>query len=190
MSYNQPLSIAFIHPDLGIGGAEKLIINLAIALKQKGHQISIYTPFYDTNHCFQETKNLHIEVHGNLFPRTIFGKMWAFCANMRMLLWVLYTPPNEHFGIVPVECMFLEKIVLALNSGGPKESLKDEECGFLLENKIEKWADKMAWVYENQDKCKEMGKKGKQRAIQMFGFSQFANYIDNFAKDTLLKEIK
>ena len=33
----KPLKIAFIHPDMGIGGAEQLVINLALALQFKGH---------------------------------------------------------------------------------------------------------------------------------------------------------
>lgn len=51
----QKLTIAFIHPDLGIGGAEQLIVNLALALQNKGHTIKIYTPYHDPKHCFKET---------------------------------------------------------------------------------------------------------------------------------------
>ena len=36
---------------------------------------------------------------------------------------LLYTPENEHFGIVPVEAMFMGAIVVACNSGGPLESV-------------------------------------------------------------------
>lgn len=69
----QKLRIAFIHPDLGIGGAEQLIINMAIALQQKGHYVKIYTPYHDKNHCFKETKDgtIDVEVRGSLFPRSI-----------------------------------------------------------------------------------------------------------------------
>lgn len=38
---------------------------------------------------------------------------------------LLYTPENEHFGIVPVEAMHLGCIVIACNSGGPLESVAD-----------------------------------------------------------------
>jgi len=33
---------------------------------------------------------------------------------------VLYTPENEHFGIVPCEAMYCNVPVIADNSGGPK----------------------------------------------------------------------
>lgn len=36
---------------------------------------------------------------------------------------VLYTPENEHFGIVPVEAMYSEVPIIADNSGGPRESV-------------------------------------------------------------------
>jgi len=45
---------------------------------------------------------------------------------------MLYTPENEHFGIVPVEAMYCGCIVLACNSGGPTESIVDAQTGFLL----------------------------------------------------------
>lgn len=64
------LRIGFLHPDLGIGGAEQLIVNLAVALKNKGHSVIIYTPHHDPKHCFEETRDgtIPVEVAGRLFP--------------------------------------------------------------------------------------------------------------------------
>ena len=39
--------VAILHPDLGIGGAETLIINVALALESKGFNVVVYTPFFD-----------------------------------------------------------------------------------------------------------------------------------------------
>ena len=44
---------------------------------------------------------------------------------------LLYTPVNEHFGIVPLEAMAAARPVVACNSGGPKESVIDGVTGFL-----------------------------------------------------------
>lgn len=52
---------------------------------------------------------------------------------------LLYTPTNEHFGIVPVESMHMGCIVIACNSGGPLESVADKETGFLIEPDHKKW---------------------------------------------------
>ena len=88
-----------MHPDLGIGGAENLIINLALALELKNYKVKIYTPHFDPNRCFEECKKLDIEVKGNWFPRTIFGRFIALCAYIRMLLcaiWLVIFKRNEY----------------------------------------------------------------------------------------------
>ncbi len=33
--------VVFLHPDLGIGGAERLVVDAALALQSKGHQVSV-----------------------------------------------------------------------------------------------------------------------------------------------------
>ena len=48
---------------------------------------------------------------------------------------LLYTPENEHFGIVPVEAMHARCIVFARKSGGPLESIEAGKTGFLLSEK-------------------------------------------------------
>ena len=44
---------------------------------------------------------------------------------------LLYTPDNEHFGIVPLEAMYARTPVVAVASGGPLETVVDGETGFL-----------------------------------------------------------
>jgi hypothetical protein len=41
--------------DTSIGGAEKLVVNVASALLEMGHDIKIYTSHHDKNRCFEET---------------------------------------------------------------------------------------------------------------------------------------
>jgi hypothetical protein len=36
---------------------------------------------------------------------------------------LLYTPANEHFGITPLEAMYCSRPVIAVNSGGPLETI-------------------------------------------------------------------
>jgi len=54
---------------------------------------------------------------------------------------LLYTPENEHFGIVPVEAMHLGCVLIACNSGGPLESVKHRETGFLLPPVEKQWSN-------------------------------------------------
>ena len=51
------LRVAFIHPDLGIGGAERLVFDAALGLQALGHSVDIYTSHHDRDHCFEETTN-------------------------------------------------------------------------------------------------------------------------------------
>lgn len=50
-------SIVFFHPDLGIGGAERLIIDAAVGLQKRGHKVVIFTSHCDPQHCFDEARD-------------------------------------------------------------------------------------------------------------------------------------
>lgn len=50
-------NIVFVHPDLGIGGAERLIIDAAVGLQDLGHNVTIFTSYCDPGHAFEETQD-------------------------------------------------------------------------------------------------------------------------------------
>jgi alpha-1,3/alpha-1,6-mannosyltransferase len=62
------MKITIVHLDLGIGGAERLIVNIGVALKEMGHDVSIVTSHHDQGHSFEETK-----VGGKSAQRGIVG---------------------------------------------------------------------------------------------------------------------
>lgn len=86
------MRVAFLHPDMGIGGAEQLVINLAMSCKNLGWYVKIFTPSYDNTRALEQIKDgtIDLEVRGNAFPRRIFGKFHAFCEYIRVLLAALY----------------------------------------------------------------------------------------------------
>lgn len=49
--------IVFVHPDLGIGGAERLVIDAAVGLQSLGHSVTILTSHCDPSHCFEEARD-------------------------------------------------------------------------------------------------------------------------------------
>ena len=59
---------------------------------------------------------------------------------------LLYTPENEHFGIVPVEAMYMKCIALACNSGGPLESVEDGVTGYLMPPNSEEWGKQITKI--------------------------------------------
>ena len=89
----QQLKILFLHPDLGIGGAERLIIDAAVGLQEKSHEVSIVTSFHDPERAFRETSDgtLHIKVRGSALPRHIAGGGLVLFATLRMWLSVVNT---------------------------------------------------------------------------------------------------
>ena len=50
-------NIIFFHPDLGIGGAERLVIDAAVGLQNIGHNVVIFTSHCDHSHCFDEARD-------------------------------------------------------------------------------------------------------------------------------------
>jgi alpha-1,3/alpha-1,6-mannosyltransferase len=84
---------------------------------------------------------------------------------------LLYTPVNEHFGIVPVEAMQNGLPVLASNTGGPVESIVDGETGWLRDaSKPELWTEIMRTVLVKLDDSatKRLATAGRQRVKEHF----------------------
>ncbi|KAL4748949.1 hypothetical protein BDW72DRAFT_143394 [Aspergillus terricola var. indicus] len=84
----KPASITIIHPDLGIGGAERLIIDVALALQNTGHKVTVYTSHRDKSHCFEEARDgtLDVRVRGHeFFPPSIRGRFVVLLAILRQL---------------------------------------------------------------------------------------------------------
>ncbi|KAF9174071.1 Alpha-1,3-mannosyltransferase-like protein [Mortierella sp. AD011] len=108
-----PLRVAFIHPDLGIGGAERLVVDAAVGLQNRGHNVVMYTSHHDPKHCFEETRDGTLTVHvgGNtIVPRTILGRFYIICAILRnlhlawnMLLLNYDAPTKDKFDIIIVD---------------------------------------------------------------------------------------
>lgn len=103
--------IVFFHPDLGIGGAERLVIDAAVSLQDMGHKVVIFTSHCDKSHCFEEARDgrdfptsaelgrkadmgsagtLDVRVRGNsIVPHSLLGRFSILCAILRQLHLVL-----------------------------------------------------------------------------------------------------
>jgi hypothetical protein len=65
----QGYDIAIVHPDLGLGGAERLIVDAATALQRKGHRVTVFTSHHDKAHAFPETTT----------GSCVFSTVWPCC---------------------------------------------------------------------------------------------------------------
>ncbi|XP_022087728.1 alpha-1,3/1,6-mannosyltransferase ALG2-like [Acanthaster planci] len=86
------VKVVFVHPDLGIGGAERLVVDAALALQARGHSVKLFTAHHDPGHCFKETSDgtLDVTAVGDWLPRSFCGRCYALCAYIRMIYVALY----------------------------------------------------------------------------------------------------
>lgn len=96
---------------------------------------------------------------------------------------VLYTPENEHFGIVPVEAAAAAVPVVACASGGPKESVVDGETGFLRRADPLEFARAMLELVESGEggsrkRAEEMGAAARRRAAAVFSRAAFGAELE------------
>ena len=83
---SQLLRIAILHPDLGIGGAERLIVDAALELQRRGHRVTIFTGSHDPTRAFEETRDgtLDVRVHGEWLPLHLGGRLRLASAIAKM----------------------------------------------------------------------------------------------------------
>ena len=81
------------------------------------------------------------------------------------------------------EAQLMEKPVIATNVGGIPELMKDGETGFLIEkgNPTELF-EKLSLLLDDQEKSKEMGKKGRKFVMDNFNLDKICNDFLNHLK--------
>ncbi len=95
---------------------------------------------------------------------------------------VLFTPVDEDFGLIPLEAMASGKPVLAVNEGGPRETVVDGETGYLV-NSVDELAQRMIELAENPDLVERMGRAGRKRVLSNFTWDVFFRKFDAKLKE-------
>ncbi|KZF19442.1 glycosyltransferase family 4 protein [Xylona heveae TC161] len=134
-SPNRLKTIAFIHPDLGIGGAERLVVDAAVGLQDRvvrhGHpgekfdsikegndgKIVVFTSYCDKNHCFDEARDgtLDVRVRGDsIVPPHIFRRFSILCAILRQLHLVLQTYFSGELEKLQPDVFFVDQLSACL----------------------------------------------------------------------------
>ncbi|RYQ96521.1 hypothetical protein Ahy_B08g092304 isoform D [Arachis hypogaea] len=98
-------------------------------------------------------------------------------------LCVIYTPKDEHFGIVPVEAMAAYKPVIACNSGGPLESVKNGVTGFLCDPTPEEFSSAMAKFIKDPKEAERMGREARKHVVDSFSTHTFGQSLNRYIVD-------
>ncbi|VVC37274.1 Glycosyl transferase, family 1,Glycosyltransferase subfamily 4-like, N-terminal domain [Cinara cedri] len=138
---------------------------------------------------FQELLNLVKDL--NLNNRIIFLKSPSDGIKISLLrhcLCLIYTPSNEHFGIVPLEAMYCCKPIVAVNNGGPKETIENGINGYLRIAEPKEFADAIEQLMKVEENVELFGLNGKKRFDNMFSFGAFKNKINNVLEKVCLTD--
>ncbi|KAK3944514.1 hypothetical protein QBC46DRAFT_374514 [Diplogelasinospora grovesii] len=114
----QQRTIVFLHPDLGIGGAERLVVDAAVGLQQHhGDRVVIFTSHCDPAHCFDEARDgtLDVRVRGNtIIPPAIFGRFAILCAILRQLHLILQIHLSGELSDLDPDAFFVDQLSAGL----------------------------------------------------------------------------
>lgn len=81
---------------------------------------------------------------------------------------VLNFSESESFSMVSLEALLMGKVLIATDSGGPKELFENGKSGFLVERDIQAIKSKMVLVASDAELRREIGIEGKRVASLKF----------------------
>lgn len=90
---------------------------------------------------------------------------------------VIYTPAAEHFGIVPLEAMAAGRPVVAVNHGGPTETVTHDRTGYLCRPDAASFASALATLVTRQDIAQQLGAAGSDDVRRRFSIAAFGDRL-------------
>ena len=96
----------------------------------------------------------------------------------------VYTSEDESFGMGMLETMAYGKPVLATNTGGVPEVMRDEKDGYLLKvGDIKGFVKKLELLMQNPELAKQLGQNAQTRAKEKFSADVIVKqYINHYTK--------
>ena len=95
---------------------------------------------------------------------------------------VLYTPENEHFGYVPLEAMAAGRPVVAVKSGGPRETIRHGETGLLCDPTPDAFAAALHELIVNPALAQRMGQAGRVHVDRFFSLRAFGERLNGIVE--------
>jgi Glycosyltransferase len=121
------------------------------------------------NQLKEYAQGYNIEFKDNITDeelKELYGKAFAF----------LFAGLDEDFGLVPLEAMSAGKPVISVNEGGPKQYIKNEKNGILV-NSPDEMAYYMDFLIERPALYEDISKNAQETAKQ-YDWSNFLHKLD------------
>ena len=97
------LRIGFVHPQLGVGGSERLVLDAASCLQQAGHRVTIFTSRHDREDSLHDARDgsVEVRVYGDFLPLDIADRMLApFNIGRTCYAALRLAMSREHFDVI------------------------------------------------------------------------------------------
>ena len=146
-------------------------------LKEKGIDIKLIVvgDGPERKHLIEQAGNLGIteNIH---FPGKVDREQ--LISLYARALCVIFLSVDEPFGIVPIEAQAAWTPVIATKSGGPLESVIDDESGFLISpNSVDELMEKLLYLSKNPHVAVQMGITGRNCVSQSYSWDVAANRL-------------
>jgi alpha-1,3/alpha-1,6-mannosyltransferase len=92
---------------------------------------------------------------------------------------VVYTPVSEPFGLVPLEAMAAARPVIAVNHGGPTETIVHARTGWLAEPHADAFAAALARLLGDAVAARRMGEAGWAHVRAQFSRRAFGDRLES-----------
>jgi glycosyltransferase involved in cell wall biosynthesis len=99
---------------------------------------------------------------------------------------VVFTAPNEDWGVVPLEAMASGAPVLAVDAGGPRESIVHNVTGWLLSPQPWAFAEQMRKVAADTSTGTLVSRRALRRRAQQFAADSFVTRLDDVMEEVAL----
>jgi alpha-1,3/alpha-1,6-mannosyltransferase len=103
---------------------------------------------------------------------------------------LVYTPVAEHFGYGPVEAMAAGRPVVAVNHGGPTETVVDGTTGFLCAPNGEAFGAALEKLIMESHTAAMMGRAGHDHIERHFSLGAFGDNLDALVTDLALRPLR
>jgi glycosyltransferase involved in cell wall biosynthesis len=96
---------------------------------------------------------------------------------------VVFTAPNEDWGLVPLEAMACGKPVIATDRGGPRESIAHGETGWLEQDDAVHFSSRIGAIASMGDDALDRIGLAARRRAERFHWDEFVERIDDHVEE-------